>query len=408
MNWDAKCAERAALMTRSSIREILKLTQRPEIISFAGGLPAPELFPVERVKQAADQVLTERGAEALQYSATEGVPELRDFIAERMSRGGVKVTRDNILIVSGAQQGISLIGSVLLNDGDPVVVECPTYMGMLQAWRPYRPNYLTVPTDDDGVQIEALAAAMRRDPKLIYLVPNFQNPQSVTLSEERRGALVDLLAARGGIVVEDNPYGDLRYGVEAIPSLYEIDARHMGTETLDGHVIYVGTFSKILAPGLRVAWIAAPVGIIDKLVQAKQAADLHTSPLSQLIISAVVRDGFLDQHISTLREVYHERRDIMLDALERYFPDGFRWTKPDGGLFLLASAREDLKLDMTDLFPAAIERRVAYVPGDDFFVGGGGENTFRLNFSNACPEMIESGIRRLGELFKAALQAQPV
>lgn len=406
VNWNKKCAGRTYLMARSSIREILKLTQRPDIISFAGGLPAPELFPVERIKAAAERVLTERGAEALQYGASEGVGELRDLIAERMSRRGVKVTRDNILIVTGAQQGIDLIGKVLLDDGDGLIVEDPTYMGMLQAWRPYNPCYYTVPTDHDGLDLDVLRRILREKPKLLYLVPNFQNPQGITLSAERRRKLVELLDEFDGIVVEDNPYGDLRYSGEDIPNLYEVDAEYEGKTTFDGRVIYLGTFSKILAPGVRVGWIAAPPAIMDKLVQAKQAADLHSSPLTQLIVSAVARDGFLDDHIKTLRRVYEERRDLMLAAMEQHFPKDIRWTKPDGGLFLMAHAPE--YFDMTDLFQVAVDHKVAYVPGADFYVGGAATSghTFRLNFSNACPAMIEEGIKRLGEMLYAVLEKE--
>ncbi len=407
VNWDGKCAERTHLMARSSIREILKLTQRPDIISFAGGLPAPELFPVERVKAAADKVLTDHGAEALQYGASEGVRELRDLIAERMSRGGVHVTRDDILIVSGAQQGIDLIGKVLLNEGDGLVVEDPTYMGMLHAWRPYNPCYYTIPTDHDGLDLDVLRRVLREKPKLLYLVPNFQNPQGITLSAERRRALMELLDEFDGIVVEDNPYGELRYSGDDIPSLYEYDAEYEGKTTFDGRVIYLGTFSKILAPGVRVGWIAAPPGIMEKLVQAKQASDLHTSPLTQMIVAEVARDGFLDQHVECLRDVYEARRDLMLEAMADYFPKAVRWTKPDGGLFLMAQAPE--YIDMTEMFKVALEHKVAYVPGADFFVGGAaaGGHTFRLNFSNARPAMIQAGIQRLGTMLHAVIAPEP-
>jgi 2-aminoadipate transaminase len=404
-NWNAKCAKRAGLMARSSIREILKLTQRPEIISFAGGLPAPELFPIERVREAADTVLSERGAEALQYSTSEGVAELRDFIAARMSRNGLTVTRDNILIVSGAQQAIELVGHVLLDEGDGLIVESPTYMGMLQSWRPYHLDYHTLPTDDDGLRVDLLDPVLRQQPKLAYLVPNFQNPQGVTLSEPRRRELVRLLDDYDSIVVEDNPYGELRYSGADIPSLVEIDAVQSGSGALDGHVVYIGTFSKVLAPGFRVAWIAAPAAVMDKLVQAKQGADLHTSTLTQMMVAEIVRDGFLDRHIAQLRQVYRERRDVMLAAMDRYFPDEVSWAKPEGGLFLMATAPEHL--DTTDLLKEAIRYEVAYVPGLDFHVGGVGANTFRLNFSNARPAQIEEGIRRLGSLLKEVIVPQP-
>lgn len=405
VNWNDKFAARTAYMRRSAIREILKLTQMPDIISFAGGLPAPELFPVERVREAACALLEKRGAESLQYSTTEGCNDLRDWIAARMSRNGIKVTRDNIQIVSGSQQGIDLVGRVLLNDGDHLVLENPTYLGMLVAWRPYSPRFSVIPTDADGLLVEQLEPVLRQNPKLMYLIPNFQNPQGVTLSHERRVELVKLLQRYGAVVFEDNPYGELRYSGEAVPSLLELDAQHRDGSLSDGHVIYAGTFSKILAPGLRVAWVAAPEAVIDKLVQAKQAADLQPNTFSQILTYEVCKDGFIDGHIQMLRSVYRERRDVMLAALEQYFPEEARWSKPEGGLFLMVSLPDDM--DSTELLKEAINHKVAYVPGTDFYIDGG-HNTFRLNFSNAQPAKIEEGIRRLGVLLKDVIVQQPV
>ncbi|NWF71114.1 MAG: PLP-dependent aminotransferase family protein [Chloroflexi bacterium] len=379
-------------MKRSSIREILKLTQKPDIISFAGGLPAPESFPVERVRQAADKVLRERFNDALQYSLSEGLPELRDFIAQRMSRPGLTLTRDNILIVGGAQQAIDMIGRVLLDENDRVVVENPTYLGMLIAWKPYNLRYATVDTDNDGLRVEQVEAIFRQKPKLIYLVPNFQNPQGVTLSFARRRELVRLLNKYQVAVVEDNPYGDLRYSGEDIPSLYELDSNQ---------VIYLGSFSKIVAPGLRVGWVAAPPPILDKILEAKQSTDLHTSPLTQMIIHEVVKDGFLDEHIPRLRALYRQRRDVMLQMLERYFPPEVQWSRPDGGLFLMVTLPKHVPA--AELLKHAIQHKVAFVPGDDFHVGEAGRNTLRLNFSNAQLTQIEVGIQRLGNLLKEVL-----
>ncbi|MBI5671158.1 MAG: PLP-dependent aminotransferase family protein [Chloroflexi bacterium] len=404
VNWNDKFAARTAYMRRSTIREILKLTQRPEVISFAGGLPAPELFPLERIREAMRVALDNRGAEALQYSTTEGCNDLRDWLAARLSRNGLRVTRENILIVSGAQQAIDLVGRVLLNDGDHLVLENPTYLGMLVAWRPYNLRFSVIPTDADGLVVDRLETVLRQNPKLLYLVPNFQNPQGVTLSYERRLQLVKLLHEYDAVVVEDNPYGELRYSGEPIPSLLELDARHRGSTALDGHVIYAGTFSKILAPGLRLGWVAAPAAVIDKLVQAKQSADLQSSTLSQILAYEVCRDGFIDGHIERIRRVYRERRDVMLAALERHFPAEARWSKPDGGLFLMVSLPEHL--DSTELLKEALNHQVAYVPGTDFHIEGG-NNTFRLNFSNAQPDNIEEGIRRLGVLLKTVLVHQP-
>ena len=401
MQWGNRFAARTAYMKRSTIREILKLTSQPDVISFAGGLPAPEFFPVDRVKQAADLALAEMGQAALQYSTTEGMPELRELIAKRVSTEQLAVSPDNILITTGSQQALDLIGRVLVDERDRVVIENPTYLGMLMAWKAYNPHYLPVPTDAEGMQVEGLEALLQQDPKLLYVVPNFQNPGGNTLSLARRQALVGLLAKYNMPVIEDNPYGELRFSGEALPSLMSMDSSDIET----GHVLYVGTFSKILTPGLRIGWVVAASQVIDKLVQAKQSADLHTSTLDQFITYEVARDGFLDRHIDHLREVYRERRDVMLAAMERYFPPEVAWSKPDGGLFLLVSTPPEV--NATELLAEAIKRKVAFVPGADFHIDDSGANTFRLNFSNAQPKMIETGIQRLGELLKDAI-AQPV
>ena len=402
VNWTEKFAGRTEHMKRSAIREILKLTQRPDIISFAGGLPAPELFPVERVREASDVVLSERGQEALQYSTTEGMPELRDFLAQRMSNDMLQLSRDNIVIVNGGQQAIDMIGRVLLDDNDVIGVENPTYLGALLAWAPYGINYLSVPTDSDGLIIEHVEDVLKQNPKLMYLVPNFQNPQGVTLSKERRVALVMLLEKYGTLVIEDNPYGELRYSGESVPGIYEIDAENLGIATLDGHVVYAGTFSKLLAPGFRIGWVAGPESIVDKIVQAKQSADLHVSTFAQMVAYEAASGGFLDDHIASLREVYKERRDIMLAAMEEHFPEEAQWAKPEGGLFLMVYLPDHI--DATELLKEAIGHKVAFVPGGDFHVDGSGHNSLRLNFSNAQPEQIREGISRLGGLLKEAVK----
>lgn len=401
MQWGKRFAARTAHMKRSTIREILKLTAQPDVISFAGGLPAPEFFPVERVKQAADLALSEMGQAALQYSTSEGMPELRAMIAERLSTNDLTVTPDNILMTTGSQQGLDLVGRVLVDEGDRVIVENPTYLGMLMAWRPYNPRYLPVPTDGEGLRLDALEPLLRENPKIMYVVPNFQNPGGNTLTLERRRELVRLLAEYDMPMVEDNPYGELRYSGDPVPSIMSLDS----DDIENGHVIYVGTFSKVLTPGLRIGWVAASSTVIDKLVQAKQSADLHTSTLDQFITYEVARDGFLDQHIQHLRDVYRQRRDVMLAAMERYFPPEVTWSKPEGGLFLLVTAPPEV--NTTDLLAEAVKRKVAFVPGADFHIDGSGTNTFRLNFSNAQPEMIEAGIQRLGALLKDAIM-QPV
>ncbi|MBL8131004.1 MAG: PLP-dependent aminotransferase family protein [Anaerolineae bacterium] len=405
MTWDKLFAKRTSQMKRSTVREILKLTSQPDVISFAGGLPAPELFPVERIQQAAELALTERGREALQYSTSEGMPELRGWIADRLSTETLKVKPENILIVSGSQQAQDIVGKILFDEGDAVIVENPTYVGMLTAWRPYLLDFAAVPTDHDGMQIDALAALLeKRSFKAAYSIPNFQNPQGVTLSYERRVKLAELLARYDLPLYEDDPYGALRYSGETLPSVQQVEAVVRKTSALDDcTTMYAGTFSKTLTPGLRVGWIAAAFPVIDKLVQAKQAADLHTSTLNQFIVYEAVRDGsFLDDHIARLREVYRQRRDLMLRTMEECFPAEVTWTRPEGGLFLLVTMPE--RMDATEILKLALEQKVAFVPADSFHIGEMGRNTFRLNFSNARPEMIEAGIRRLGALLKDAVR----
>jgi len=402
IQWNSFFAKRTELMTRSPIRELLKFTIQPEVISFAGGLPAPELFPVERIRQATNTVLSKHGPEALQYSTTEGMPELRSFLAQRLSSETLRVKPENILIVTGSQQALDLIARIFVNEHDRVILENPTYLGMLQTLKPYDLTYLPVTTDEDGMQIEALPELLRQNPKLMYVVPNYQNPQGTTLVKERRLKLIQMLEPYPVPLVEDNPYSELRYTGEIEPSLMELDAQNLGIRELNGRVIYAGTFSKILSPGLRVGWIAAPLPVIDKLVAAKQSTDLHTSTFVQYIIYEVVRDGFLESHIAHLRTAYRERRDSMLAAMAQYFPEEVTWSHPAGGLFLMVYMPQDL--DAEELLEEALTYKVAFVPGVDFHVGNTGHNTFRLNFSNASPPMIEEGIKRLGHLLKNAVQ----
>ena len=401
MPWDSFFARRTGLTTRSPIRELLKFTIQPEVISFAGGLPAPELFPVEHIRQAANTVLAQHGPEALQYSTTEGMPELRSFLARRLSSDTLTVKPENILVVTGSQQALDLIARVFVNEHDRVILENPTYLGMLQALSPYDPLYLPVATDGDGMRLETLPDLLRQRPSLMYAVPNYQNPQGTTLVKERRLELIQMLDSSPVPLVEDNPYSELRYTGEIEPSLMELDARHLGIRELNGRVVYTSTFSKILSPGLRVGWIAAPLPVIDKLVTAKQSTDLHTSTLVQYIIYEVVRDGFLEDHIAQLRTAYRERRDTMLAAMAKYFPEEVTWSHPAGGLFLMVYLPQGL--DAEELLKEALAFHVAFVPGVDFHVGNTGHNTFRLNFSHESPPVIEEGIRRLGRLLTRAV-----
>ncbi len=406
--WGNRYALRTEGMTSSVIRELLKLTEAPDVISFAGGLPAPEVFPVEEFRQAADTVLKEMGPKALQYGATEGYMPLRTFIVKTMARYGIYAQEDNVLITSGSQQALDLIGMVLLNPGDKILTEKPTYLGALQAWRAYQARYVTVPIDEHGLRTDLLEEALRSGPKFMYILPNFQNPGGVTLSLKRRMELIKMADDYGIPIIEDDPYGQLRYSGEHLPPLVVLDCDHLESRAHDGHgyftgnVIYTSTFSKTLAPGLRLGWIVAPVEVIQRCVQAKQGIDLHTSTFTQMVAYELVKDGFLDQHVKLIRKVYAERRDVMLAAMERYFPTEVTWTRPDGGLFLWAWMPEEI--NTAELLKRAVARhKVAFVPGNAFHPDGSGTNTMRLNFSNAKPDMIEEGIRRLGLLLKETI-----
>lgn len=400
--WDHRYAQRTQRMKASAIRELLKLVEDPEIISFAGGLPAPDIFPTEQIREATNRVLTNQAAAALQYGSTEGYRPLREMIARHTSRSGVEIKPENILITSGSQQGLDLIGKIFINHGDRILLESPTYLGALQAWNQYGAEYVTVRSDDDGMVTEDIEEALRTGPKFIYVLPNFQNPMGVSMSLDRRVKLVEMADRYGVPIVEDDPYGQLRFEGEHIPGVNALDAKlHVQNGTYTGNVIYMSTFSKILSPGLRLGWIIAPDEVISKLVLAKQGTDLHTATFNQFIAYEVGHGGFLDQHIQHICEVYKERRDVMLEALEEHMPDGVTWTRPKGGLFLWVRVPESC--DTTALFPAAIRNKVAYVPGDSFHPLGGVTNTMRLNFSYCKPEKINEGIARLGNMLKEEL-----
>jgi 2-aminoadipate transaminase len=403
--WDHRYAQRTQRMTSSAIRELLKLTEDPEVISFAGGLPAPDVFPVEEFSAACGQVLKDWGAQALQYGSTEGYLPLREMIARHTARYGVSVTAESILITSGSQQALDLIGKVFINPGDRILVEEPTYLGALQAWNAYGAEYVTVPMDENGMVTDALDNALRSGVKFIYVLPNFQNPTGVTLSLERRQQLIEIADRYGVPIIEDDPYGQLRYEGENLPSIVSMDNefRRNGSNEYRGNVIYLSTFSKTLAPGLRLAWVIAPTQVIRKLVQAKQGADLHTATFNQIVAFEVGRGGFLDRHIWLIRRIYGERRNIMLDAMEELFPPGVRWTKPQGGLFLWGVLPEGM--DTTEIFKTAVARKVAFVPGTSFYAQGGGKNTMRLNFSYSNPDQIQIGIERLGNVLKEMIVA---
>src|SRR5271157_2151220 len=393
--WAHRYAQRTKTAKNSIIRELLKLTTKPEIISFAGGLPAPEMFPVEQFREACDRVLATQATAALQYGPSEGYKPLRELIIAQMASYGIIATVDNVMITSGSQQALDLIAKLLINRGDRILVESPTYLGALQAFDLMGAEYVTVPIDGQGLQTRLLEGALRSGPKFMYVLPNFQNPGGVTLSEDRRRQLVWLSDKYGIPIIEDDPYGQLRYEGEHIKPLVVLDRMN---ELRDngynlGNVIYLSTFSKVLAPGLRVAWIVAPPEVIRKLVQLKQSADLHTSTFSQMVIYEAARDGFVYEHVKLIRRVYKERRDAMLQALQDYFPPQVSWTHPHGGLFLWVTLPTGI--DTMKLLDTALRQDVAFVPGDPFYPGGDTGSHMRLNFSNATLDQIREGIRRL-------------
>jgi 2-aminoadipate transaminase len=354
-------------------------------------------------------VLGIHGACALQYSTTEGYPPLREMLVRHMDRYGIQVGPNNVLITSGSQQALDLVGKLFLNPGDRVLTEAPTYIGAIQAFTSYQAQCLTVPIDDDGLRVDLLEEALRAGPKFIYVLPNFQNPAGVTLSLERRRALVELASRYGTPIVEDDPYGQLRYEGEHVPPLVELDAElhgcAHGERAFRGGVLYLGTLSKTLAPGLRLGWIVAPEEVVRRLAQMKQGTDLHTGTFVQMLAHETARGGFLDGHVRRIRKVYGERRNAMLAALDREFPPQVRWTRPEGGLFLWVTLPRGL--DSAAVLRDALLEKVAFVPGAPFFPGGGGTNTLRLNFSYCRPDVIDEGIRRLGAVLHRHVAGAP-
>ncbi|HUI87115.1 MAG TPA: PLP-dependent aminotransferase family protein [Anaerolineales bacterium] len=398
--WEYRYAHRTKQMSSSVIRELLKLTEQPDIISFGGGLPGPEVFPLKEFREACNYVIDHFGAQALQYSTTEGYRPLREMIARHTARYSVPVTLDNILITSGSQQALDFMGRLFINRGDYIVVESPTYLGALQAWSAYGAQYIPVRTDENGMIVDELEAALRVGPKFMYILPNFQNPSGATLSLERRKKLIELADKYGVPIVEDDPYGQLRYEGEHIPSLVALDSEYRGYDggCYSGNVIYLSTFSKLLAPGLRLAWVIAPEQVIRKLVMGKQGADLHTASFNQYVAYEVGKGGFLDEHVKLIRSTYKQRRDVMLEMMEEMFPHEVRWTHPQGGMFLWGILPE--YMDAAEVLKIAINRKVAFVPGAAFHATGGGDNTMRLNFSYSAPDTIREGITRLGVTLK--------
>jgi 2-aminoadipate transaminase len=384
-----RLARRMARMPPSAVREILKVAEQPDVLSFAGGLPAPELFPVEAIAEAHAEVLAREGRAALQYSTTEGFGPLREWVAARLALRGIDVGADQVLITNGSQQGIDLVARVLLDPGDVVAVESPSYLAALQTFAGCEVSFATVSSDDDGMDTGDLARVFAaRPPRLVYLVPEFQNPRGTTLSRERRAALVRLCQAHRVPVLEDNPYGELRFRGDALPPLAALDDA--------GLVIHLGTFSKTLVPGVRLGWLVASREIVRAVTIAKQAADLHTATLAQRALAALLARFDYEGHLAVLRRTYGERCAAMLAALERHLPAGARWTRPDGGLFVWAELPAGISAD--DLFAEALREKVAFVPGSAFYPDAPRHETLRLNYSNRPPELIEEGIARLGRV----------
>ena len=384
-------SQRAQKLQGSAIREILKVTMRPEVISFAGGLPSPATFPVEHMKAAFDKVLSQQGKIALQYGPTDGYGPLREWVANSLSVNGSTISMDQVLMVSGSQQGLDLLGKVLIDEGSKVLVETPSYLGALQAFSLYGPDFVSLPTDDGGL-IPAEVATLGRDARLLYSLPNFQNPTGRTMSVERRQALVDICAQMHVPLIEDDPYGALSYRSAPLPKMLNMNP--------DG-VIYMGSFSKVLTPGIRLGYVVAPRMLIDKMEQAKQATDLHTAQLTQMVVHEAIKDGFLDTHIPTIRKLYSDQCDAMLAALETYFPSSVTWTKPEGGMFIWVTL--PAHMDSAKLLEQAIKQHVAFVPGAPFFANTPQSNTLRLSFVTVPPAKIREGVEILGKLINASL-----
>lgn len=389
-------AQRAARMNPSALREILKVTERPGVLSLAGGLPAPECFPVEALRAAADRVLSQAPGAALQYAASEGFGPLREWVAAHLGSQGMSVSPDQVLITSGSQQGLDLVAKVLVDAGAPVAVEDPTYLGALQAFVPFEPSFVAVEGDADGPRPEALRRLPQQAPgcRFFYVVPSFQNPTGRLLSEDRRDELVEAACSAGVPLLEDNPYGELWY--DAAPPA------PLATRWPQG-VIYLGSFSKVLAPGLRLGYLVAPRQLFPKLLQAKQAADLHTPGFNQRIVHEVLKTGLLDRHLPQVRERYRRQRDAMQQALMRYLPQGARWQAPSGGMFFWV--RLPPGCDAAALFEAAVSAGVAYVPGDTFYARRPDRRCLRLSFVTLSETDLDSAVATLGRVIRARLEA---
>ncbi len=395
-------SDRAGKMRKSVIRELLKVTQDPEIISFAGGLPNPRSFPIEDLEGVVDYVLNHKGKEALQYGTTQGYIHLREALAERMKKDGVDVTEEELIITNGSQQALDTIGKIFLNPGDTALVGLPTYLGGINAFRSYESNLEGIPLDGEGMRMDILEEKIKNllkdeiQPKFIYAVPTFQNPAGVVMSEKRRKQLIDIANEYDLVIIEDDPYGKLRYDTSPVKPIKAFDD--------EGRVIYMSTFSKILSPGFRLAWTVADSDLTRKMIICKQALDLCTNTFTQYIANEFMRRGSLDLHIMKICEMYKPKRDIMIKAMKEYFPEGYKSYKPKGGMFAWVTLPEGI--DTESMFLDAIKEKVAYVHGKAFHVDGGGERSMRLNFSYSTDEQIDIGMKRLANVIKKKLEKQ--
>jgi len=392
-------SKNAMNINRSAIRDLLKITRQPDIISFGGGLPAPDTFPVKELEEIACQLLREKGAVALQYGPTEGETTLREEIAKWMAREKATVKPENILVTSGSQQGLDIIAKIFLDPKDIAIVELPSYMGGLQAFSAYRAKMVGVPQDNDGMRMDLLEKALaklarrNRKPKFIYVVPDFQNPSGVTMMLKRRKRLLELARKYEVPIIEDSPYRDLRFVGNSVPMIFSLDK--------ENYVIALGTFSKLLCPGLRLAWITAPVEWMEQMVIAKQSMDLSSPVFTQLMVAEYIKRGLLPKQVEKIRRLYARKRDVMINALRRYMPKGVEWTEPEGGMFLWVKLPK--KMNANKLFRKAIKNKVAYVTGSAFHCNSKGQNTMRLNFSYPSEEQIEEGIKRLANMVRENL-----
>ncbi|MDU4959759.1 MAG: PLP-dependent aminotransferase family protein [Sporomusaceae bacterium] len=389
---DYAWAERLSGMEDPAIKNLLKTMQRPDVISLSAGSPAPDSFPVAELAAAFNAVLADQGAAALQYGVSEGYLPLRQWVADRAARQGIRCGSEQVMITNGSQQALDLIARILLDPGDYVAVENPTYLAALQVFRGYQARLLPIDMDQDGMRIDQLEAVIQKQrPKFIYVIPTFQNPTGISMNLERRRQLAALADHYQIPLIEDNPYGELLYEGEALPAIKSFsDSRWL---------LYAGTASKIIAPGLRLGWLIAHPDFIDRAATAKQAGDVLSNSLTQRAVYRYVTDNDLEAHVQSIIERYRQQRDVMLEAMHQYFPAGVKWQTPHGGMFLWVTLPEGT--DASDLLPLAVEQaKVSYVPGPPFYAERGGANTLRLNFSNPAPDLIREGIKRLGDLLR--------